>query len=305
MDKVIITGVTGFFGGCLARKLLSEGVTVYGVARSESKLNEFKSYTNFIPVIASLDRFLELPGIIMDRDFDIFYHFAWEGGFTSAIRDYRLQMQNAGYAGDAVVAAREMRCKKFVYSGTYNQFEVMNFLATDGFQPRWTCIYAAAKTSAGLICRTLAYNLGIGYSAGLVPMPYGKYNYSRQLANVVIDSLNKGTAPKLVEGSNTYDLVYIGDIVDAFIAIGEKGINQREYYVGHRKLKAFKEWMMDVRDVIAPDVELKFGEYKDNQQINYDEIDLDALYRDTEFECKANFKETILETAEWVRSLGW
>ncbi|MGF0019763.1 NAD-dependent epimerase/dehydratase family protein [Sporofaciens sp. SGI.106] len=303
MNKVLITGVTGFIGGSLARKLLSQGVTVYGVDIETPKLDEFKKYDNFIPLIASFEEYEMIPSRIQDREIDVFYHFAWAGGFTSAIKDYKIQMSNAAYAGDALVAAKNIGVKKFVYAGTYNQYEIENFLATPGFEPRYTCIYSTGKTAASLICRTLAFNLGIEYSAGLIPMPYGENNYSKQLVNVVVDSLNKGIAPKLVEGKNTYDLIYIGDLVDALIAIGEKGKNQHEYYVGHRKLKTFKELMIDIRDVIAPDVELKFGEYKDNQKIDYSKIDLDALYRDTGFECKADFKETMKITSEWVKKL--
>ena len=61
--------------------------------------------------------------------------------------------------------------------------------------------------------------------------------------------------------------------------------------------------MIDMRDIIAPGVELKFGEYKDNQCIDYSKIDLDALYNDTGFECKANFEDTMKITSQWVKSL--
>ena len=108
----------------------------------------------------------------------------------------------------------------------------------------------------------------------------------------------------MVEGKNIYDLVYIGDIVDAFIAIGERGKNQREYYVGHRKLKTFRELIIDIRNIIAPNVELKFGEYEDYQNIDYSMINLEALYNDTGFECKADFEKTIKDTAKWVKTLN-
>lgn len=303
MKKVMITGVTGFIGGSLARKLLAENVIVYGVDIKTSKFNEFNLYSNFIPVFASFDDYQQLPARLCDKEIEVFYHFAWAGGFTSEIKNYKLQLSNAAYAGDALVAAKEIGCKKFVYAGTYNQYEIENFMTTPEFKPRYTCIYSTAKTAAGLICRTLAYNLGIEYCAGLIPMPYGENNYSKQLVNAVVDSLNKGVAPKLIEGNNTYDLIYIDDLVDALVAIGEKGKDQHEYYVGHRKLKTFKELMIDIRDVIAPGVELKFGEYKDKQNIDYSKIDLDALYKDTGFECKANFEETMKITAEWVKKL--
>jgi nucleoside-diphosphate-sugar epimerase len=210
---------------------------------------------------------------------DVFYHFAWAGGFTSAIRDYKLQMKNAGAAGDAVMTAHAIGARKFVYANTYNKYEILNFLSSETFEPRYTCIYATGKTAASLICRTLAYNLGMEYSAGLVPMPYGERNYSKQLVNVVIHHLTEGNPPKLVEGNNLYDLVYIDDIADAFVMIGNCGRHMKEYYVGHRKLKTFREWMTEMRDCLAPDVELKFGEYK--YDLEYTNLDgyVDTILR--------------------------
>jgi nucleoside-diphosphate-sugar epimerase len=300
MKTVVITGANGFFGGALSKTLLERGVKVYGIGTEIEKLKKFQQYGDFIPVVALFDDYEKLPDLICD-EVDVFYHLAWAGGFTTAIRDYKLQLSNAGYAGDAVVAAHKMGTRKFVYANTYNQFEILKFLASDTFEPRYTCIYATGKTAAGLICRTLAYNLCMEYSGALIPMPYGENNYSKQLVNVVVNCLNNGQAPKLVEGNNLYDLVYIQDIADALIAIGERGVNTKEYYVGHRKLKSFREWMIEMRDCLAPNVELKFGEYKDNQQIDYNMIDLDALYRDTGWECKYQLKDRISDTAEWVK----
>lgn len=306
MKKVVITGANGFFGGALTRALLEAEITVYGVGTNAEELLKCKAYGNFIPIIALFDDYEKLPELVSDRDIDVFYHLAWAGGFTTAIRDYKLQMKNAGYAGDALIAAHKIGARKFVYANTYNQYEILKFLESETFEPRYTCIYSAGKTAAGLICRTLAYNLGIEYSGALIPMPYGENNYSKQLVNIVINCLNNGQAPKLVEGNHLYDLVYIQDIANALISIGEKGTDTKEYYVGHRHLKTFKEWMIEIRDVLAPDVELKFGEYKDNQQIDYSKIDLNRLYEDTGWECRYSLSDKIQDTAQWVKdNLKW
>lgn len=301
IKKAVVTGATGFIGGALVKKLIDYGTIVYGVGRDASKMKKFTAFNNYIPVITDFTHYKELPDIITDNDFDIFYHCAWDGGFTTAVSDYNIQMKNAAYAGDALNAAKEMGCKKFVNAGTYNEFEIQTFLASENFEPRYTCIYSTAKTASDLICRTLSYNYGLDYCIGFIPMPYGEENYSMQLANIVISCLNKGILPKLVEGNNLYDLVYIEDIAEALIAIGEKGKNQKGYYIGHRKLKTFKEWMIQIGDILLPGIELKFGEYKDKQNIDYSLIKLDSLYNDTGFECKSDFTESILKTAKWVK----
>ena len=301
MKTAVITGANGFFGSALSKTLLQQGVTVFGVGTDEKKLSGLCKYGRFIPVVLEFSDYRMLSEFITANEIDVFYHLAWAGGFTHAIRDYRLQLNNAAYAGDALMAAHETGTKKFVYANTYNQYEIINFLESETFEPRYTCIYSAAKTAAGLICRTLAYNLGMEYSGALIPMPYGENNYSKQLVNVVIHSLLNGESPKLVEGNQLYDLVYVQDVADALAVIGEKGKDKKEYYVGHRKLKTFKEWMLEIRDIISPDVDLRFGEYKDNQQIDYSKVDLDALYRDTAWECQYELADKLPSTAEWVK----
>ena len=301
MERVVITGATGFIGSALSRKLTEQGITVLGLGKSAEEFEGKDFGRGFIPIIGECKDYDKLDGLLNQSEVDVFYHLAWEGGFTTAIKDYKLQMKNAVYAGDALCLAHRIGARKFVYANTYNQYEIINFLKSETFEPRYTCIYAAGKTAGSLICRTLAYNLGIDYCAGLIPMPYGENNKSKQLVNVVLSALNNKTSPKLVEGNNLYDLVYIGDIVDALIAIGRKGHSGKEYYIGHRKLKTFKEWMIEMRDIVAPEVELKFGEYIDNQKIDYSMVDLDLLYRDTGFECHADFAEKIKESAEWLK----
>ena len=44
IQKVVITGVTGFFGSALAKELLIREVAVYGVGRNRTKLNTEISY---------------------------------------------------------------------------------------------------------------------------------------------------------------------------------------------------------------------------------------------------------------------
>lgn len=308
MKKVIISGSTGFIGGALTRKLLSMGVTVYGIDINPEKLESYKKYGDFHPVVADFTKYHILPELIKDKGFDCFFHFAWKGGFSSsALKDYSLQLENANYACVALDCAKALLCEKFIFAGTCNEGEIKTLLKSDdnNISYRYTLVYSTAKLAAELIGKTIAYNAGIDFVSALIAMPFGEFNTARNLPNIIINQLNSNITPNLIEGNNMYDLVYIDDVVNAFIAIGEKGKNLNSYYIGHRNLKTFKQIITEIRDILNPNSELNFGVYKDSSILDYHDIDLNALYNDTGFECKADFRESILKTAEWVKTLNW
>ena len=301
MNTVVVTGAGGFIGGALSEFLLSKGVTVYGVDISIKAHERHFNSANYIPVVADFEKYSELHEMIKTDDIDVFYHFAWAGGFEKSISDYKLQLNNAKACGDALSAAISIKCKKFVNAGTYNQYEITSILNSDPERYRPTCVYSAAKTAANIICKTIAADK-IEYCAGLIPMPYGENNRSMQLPNILMLSLLRGVSPKLIEGNNWYDMVYIKDIARAFKVIGEKGKNGKEYYIGHRKKRIFKDIVTEIGDTIAPGIKLKFGEYKENKLFDESLIDFDRLYFDTGYECTSDFKTTIKSTAEWLMS---
>lgn len=302
MKSAIITGAGGFIGGALTEKLLSMGIHVTAVDVDKNKLLQKFKHPNISFVEASFQDYSNLHKLI-DQPANVFYHFAWQGVFGDSFKDYELQLNNTKYSCMALESAIKIGCEKFVFSATSNEYEIKKYLFKESMlNPRYTCIYSTSKLAAELICKTLAYQKGIKYNSGLIAMAYGENNHSLMLPNVLIKQLLQGKEPKLIEGNTSYDMIYINDIVEAFYRIGESGQNLKSYYVGHRQLRTFREIITEIRDILAPDIELKFGEYPDNMDIDYSLVDLEALYNDTGFECKADFRDSILKTAEWIKA---
>lgn len=212
-----------------------------------------------------------------------------------------MQLNNSKYACELLMQCKIINVKKFVFISSCNEYEINDILNDYDVEPRFTCIYGASKLATDIICKTLANNYEIEYNSGLICMIYGENNKSKMLPNIIIDQLNNNISPNLVDGNNLYDLIYIDDVVEAFIAIGEKGKNLKSYYVGNRNLRTFKELLTDIGNFINPNVTLNFGAYNDTRNFNYSKINLDELYNDTGFECKSDFKESILKTAEWLK----
>ena len=300
MKTVIVTGAGGFIGGALTEYLLEKGVTVYGVDISEAALTRHSGKNNFHPIIADFTKYDHIHEMIR-ADVDVFYHFAWQGVFGEPFKDYRLQFSNAASAGDAIVEAVKLGCKKFVFAGTMNEYEMDEYIKADYFEPRYTYIYSAAKQAAEAVCKTIAFNQKIEFNCGRIAMAYGENNRSMMVPNVVMKNLLTNTPCKLIEGKNLYDMIYIDDIARAFYAIGERGVNMKSYYVGHRHISTFREIIEQIAEILNPDCPLLFGAYPDSPSgVDYRNIDTDELYRDTGFECTADFRESIRKTADWL-----
>lgn len=299
INSAIITGVGGFLGSHLCERLLSEGTRVVGIDINATVKDRFLK-NNFEFIELGFENYDQLSEKVNESS-EVFFHCAWQGGLLQdSFWNYKLQLDNAYYGCMAFEQACRLGCKRFVNAGTNNQISTRQFLNSSDYVPRGTDIYATAKTALELMCRTLASQSHTDFLSTMIPMPYGKGNRSMQLFNIVVKKLLAGESPVLIKGDNLYDMVYVEDIISAFIAIAERGVHGKSYYIGHRQLKAFRQWIEEIRDIVNPSVALKFGEYQDPLDMDYSYVDLDLLYNDTGYEPSSDFKTTVLETAQWI-----
>lgn len=299
MNRVVVTGADGFIGHCLVKHLLEKNIEVYAIGLDKEKLSDLAcEKLHFIS--AFFEDYLSLDSKL-PNNIDCFFHFAWNGVFGKAFEDYNLQLSNAKYACDALMLAIKIQCKKFVLASSINTLETRHYMSLDEFQPRYTNIYAMSKLASEMMCKTIAYQNKIEFNCGIIAMVYGENNKSRMIPNIVIGNLLQNKETNLVPASTPYDLIYVEDVADAFIAIGEKGKNQKTYYVGHSKLSTFGELFSKIQKIVNPNAQLNFGAYPDTNAINFQLIDLEALEKDTGFKPSYEFEESILRTVRWIK----
>lgn len=305
MKTAVVTGATGFIGRALTKRLVESGVAVFAIGQNKGKLADLDQMEG-VTALEAVSCPDSTAYDCIPCGIDVFFHCAFTGGFgRESLKNYTLQLKNTELACDAVSQAAKMSAGRFVFVSTVNTVELRTFIGNEAFCPRGTCIYAAGKLAAELIGKTIAYSDNMLFCTALIAMPYGEGNTAATLPNVVIKQLLSGIHPKLIEGKNKYDLVYVDDVARGLQAIGESGKNFRDYYVGHRELLTFRNWIEKIRDVLAPDMELTFGEYPDEPALDYSLLDLNALYDDTGFTCSADFEDSIRKTAEWVNTLDF
>ena len=106
-------------------------------------------------------------------------------------------------------------------------------------------------------------------------------------------------------GNQLYDFIYITDAAKAFVAIGEKGKTNRTYYIGSQNPRLLKEFLIEMRDCVDPNIAIGLGELPFNGvSLSYTEFDINAVKNDTGFVPSIDFKEGINKTIEWLKEIG-
>lgn len=296
----VVTGANGFIGKAVTKELLGKGDYVYAVVTDTKGMDDVKSERLQV-VPAFFEDYPALPAKFK-QPIDVWYHFAWQGVWGPAFKDYKLQLSNAANARMAIEVAKQCHTLKFVLASTVNVLETKKKITIQGPQQlRYTTNYAMAKLAAEMLCKTYSENEGISFNCAYLAMAYGPGNGSLMVPNVVISKLMQGISPDLVEGNGLYDLIYIDDIAKGFVAIGEKGQSMKSYYLGHSSLTTFKDLFTKLGQVINPKIPLNFGAYPDDNQLDYSQIDTSELEADTGFKPSSNFCESFLTTGKWLK----
>lgn len=302
MKKAIVTGANGFIGTALCKELSRQGISVIAVVRNkEENVSSIDSLSGLRIVYSDLSEFKNLHEVISDRDVDVLYHLAWVGSAGPLRGNAEIQFNNIKYTCDTVEACSKMNCKRFVFASSIMEYEIEAVMATDA-TPGINTLYSSAKVSADYMARTIAGSLGIDYIRAVISNIYGPGELSPRLVNTSIRKLLSGEHCAFSAGEQTYDFIYIDDAAKTFVAIGEKGISNRTYYIGSQNPRPLKEFLCELRDQVGPNIEIGLGEIPFNGvSLTYNEFNIHAVKEDTGFVPTVSFAEGIQNTIKWIK----
>ena len=305
MKKAIVTGANGFLGTAVCKELAEHGVEVIAIVRDlEANVSGIEGINGLRIVYSDLSNFVNLADQIHDRDIDVFYHFAWAGSAGSLRGDADVQLRNVKYTCDTVRVCAALKCKRFVFASSIMEYEIEAIMASD-MTPGMNTLYSSAKIAADYMARTIAGSLGVEYMRAVISNIYGPGETSPRLVNTSIRKMLKGEHCAFSAGNQLYDFIYITDAAKTFVAIGEKGISNRTYYVGSQQPRVLKEFLMELRDCVDISIEIGLGELPFNGvSLTYKEFDINAVKNDTGFIPEISFKEGITRTVKWIREVG-
>lgn len=303
MTHAIVTGANGFVGSAVAKELLNNGVSVCAVVHNDHRDN-LPDHANLQIVSCELSNMKTLPGLLDESDYDVFYHFAWAGSAGPARADTALQLQNAQWTVDALHAAKEIGCQRFLCAGSIMEYETMAAAYTQGNKPGLGYIYGGGKVIAHIMCMSVAAKIGIDLIWPEITNAYGVGERSPRMVNTTIQKCIRGETPQFTAGTQNYDFVYIDDVARAFRLIGENGKSFHEYLIGSSTARPLREFLLEMQSAIAPELEFQFGDIPfTGVDLPLAKFDCSATEHDTGFKAEISFAEGCRRTAAWWREM--
>lgn len=294
MKKVIITGGSGFVGYHLVSELCSQGVVVYAVCRLGSDTaSRLEQFNNVKLIYCDLDEIHRLPEILSEREFDAFYHLAWEGASGPLRDDYLTQVKNIKWTGMVANVAKELSCDKLIIAGTVCELQCDAILQSNQFIK--SSFYLLSKRSAYELIDRLCLKLNLTLVWCAFYHPIGKFNKENQLIANTIQSLLREETPKFGPADQWFDVIAVEDLAHAFVLAGEKQLSKTWYFIGSGSPRVLRAYLERTRELIAPEVPMEFSYYlSDGLPMQEQWLAIFPFSKETGYRPKYSFDEAII-----------
>jgi len=250
MKKVLITGVSGFVGSNLARRLLEKGYAVVGLdqVRERGKSRTSEGVLLYGADIRSKDIYPLFEGV------DVVFHLAAKNDIISCQED-PVETMSVNVHGTANVfeAARRAGARKVVFASSS---------ALEEGEARLKGFYAISKMACEKIAEGYRAAFGVNYVLPRYFNIYGPGQDYRHTHPPIMSALMikvlKGERPILYEGyeENKRDFIYVDDINDFHLLCLESDrVNNKLFRLGTGKSVSMKDVWDAVKKVSGSDLE--------------------------------------------------
>nr|WP_296031891.1 NAD(P)-dependent oxidoreductase [uncultured Dorea sp.] len=296
MKTVIVTGANGFIGSSLINRLVKNNIEV--IAIDISFMNSNLPQCDLVKKIEiGLDDVEKLEKCIPDNEYDAFYHFAWAGVNGVAKANPIVQLKNAEMSMNCATVAKKIGCKKMLCAGTIAERateSLPNLKKTNGGM-----LYGVAKHATHLMLETYCKNIDLDFVWMQFSNIYGPENKTGNLVSYTIGELMKGNEATFGPALQPYDFIYIEDLIEAVMRLGENTTNKNCYYIGSGEPRILKEYLFEIGRLYGKEEFIKVGLRSDDGiKYTFEMFDTSDLVRDIGEYISKSFTDGIRYTLE-------
>lgn len=253
---ILITGVTGFVGSNLLRRLLKSSADLHIITRESSNLwrigdiiNDVKRYT---PDLSDFD---DVKKVLHEVNPDIIYHLATYGG--NPLEDKFRQIIESNFFGtvNLVNACKETGFDLFVNTGSSSEYGIKTVPMKENDVPEPRNNYGISKIASTLYCQSVAFNEKLPIVTLRLFSPYGDFEDNSRLIPSVILSCLRRKNPEISSPEFVRDFIYIEDVIDLYEQLPDADtISGNIFNVGSGKQHTVGEVVDTIINITGNDV---------------------------------------------------
>lgn len=230
--KILITGATGFVGKTLVPELYKAGYSnlcllVRNVEKSMRLFNDMP-----LSLIDSTTK--EWREKVIGYNPDVVIHLATcpnHHGDADSVK--QVVETNLMFTSLVAEAISHTECQYFVNTGTFTEFYSGSLIeesrSTDAYCPN--NFYSASKTAARALLN-FWQKVSKWKWVNVIPYsPYGRYNETTKVFDLIYQSIGASDAMKLSEGKQVLDFIHVDDIARFYVTLLSQLEEIKEDYV--------------------------------------------------------------------------
>lgn len=309
MSKILLTGVTGFVGANLARRLLRDKHEVHAIARSPAshwRIAELSDAQNFFLHHADLRNFDEVSVVIEEVHPQHIMHLAVAGiyeGRTGSDENF-FETNTLGLV-HLLQAAKEIPYESFINTGSSSEYGITQKPMEEGDSCKPANVYGVSKLAATYYASLHATQFQKPVITLRLFSPYGPYDFGgRFIVYAVLKSL-RGEALQLGNPDSRRDFVYVEDVVEAY----RKGMEQAHavpgevYNIASGLEVTVKEAAVEIQRICGSKAPISWGSagsLRPGESPRWQGVVTKAK-QDLQWEPRTSFADGLEKTANWFR----
>ena len=258
--RVLITGITGYIGSNLGRKMCGAD-EVYGLVRlplNTEYISDIQDRIRLCPYDGGYESMLRA---VSQAKPDIIYHLAtYYTGRHGADETPKLIDSNITLGAYLLEAMTQTGADKLIYTTT-----VMEHFAAADYRP--LNLYAATKRACADLIAYYADSGAIRAVTLVLSDTYGPNDHRPKILNLIKNSLSKNEPIALSDGNQDFDLVYIDDVINALLIAGSSllaGQAGGRYQVCADHPQTLKETVEQLMPETKDNILLRWGALRGN-----------------------------------------
>ena len=295
--RVLITGITGFVGKALSKRLKSQGANVFGISRSIK--NDKKNLKVDILDYSAIDKFIK------DSKIDICFHLA----STSLVEEgqlhpYQTFKVNTEGTLNILESARNNNLNRIIVASTSHVYGKNKVPYFENYMPRPTRPYETSKACTDIIAQSYAtsFNLPVLIPRFVNIYGPGDLNFQRLIPKT-IKSILEDVPPKMWGGEAIRDYLFIDDAIDAYLLLAKintsKVGDNRVFNFGSSNMIGVEDLIKKIIKIVGKNLIIKKVSDERKGEIASQYVSFNKAIRVLGWKPKISLDEGLKRTIAW------